>query len=129
MYSNQSINCLSKEKTVVIKQTKYPKVFIDYLQTTDDVYENLEDYNAAKKRKVLIVFHDVIEVIEANTKFTDLFLKGRKLNISLNLISESSQKGPLLVCREYRYEFIVLHRAHLRLLVSIQRYFSVLIKL
>ena len=35
----------------------------------------------------------------------------------------------LLVCREYLHVFIVLHRAHSRLLVSIQRYFDVVIKI
>ena len=33
-----------------------PKIFIDYSQTIDDVYENLEDYNPTKKWTVLIVF-------------------------------------------------------------------------
>ena len=33
-----------------------PEAIIDYSQTTDDVYENLEDYNPTNKRRVLIVF-------------------------------------------------------------------------
>ena len=41
-------------KKIGIKNLKNPKVFIDYLQTIDDVYESLEDYNATKKRRVLI---------------------------------------------------------------------------
>ena len=41
---------------VRIKQTKNPKAFIDYSQTIDDVYDNFEDHNPTKKRKVLIVF-------------------------------------------------------------------------
>ena len=32
-----------------------PKAFVDYSQIIDNVYENLEDYNPAKKRRVLIV--------------------------------------------------------------------------
>ena len=40
--------------------------FIDYLQTIDDVYENLEDYNSMKKRKMLIVFDDMIADIKSN---------------------------------------------------------------
>ena len=32
-----------------IIELKYPKVFIDYLQTIDDVYQNLEDYNQTKQ--------------------------------------------------------------------------------
>ena len=39
---------------------KNPKVFIDYSQKIDHVYENLEDYNQTKKRRVLIVVDDLI---------------------------------------------------------------------
>ena len=41
-------------KKIGIKNLKNPIAFIDYLQTIDDVYESLEDYNATKKRRVLI---------------------------------------------------------------------------
>ena len=72
-----------KEK-VRIENLKSPKALIDYLKTFDDVYENLEDYNPAKKRRVLIVFDDITDM-EKNKKLTpkvtDLFLRGRKLNI------------------------------------------------
>ena len=64
-----------------------PKPFIDYSQTTDDVYEDLEDYNPTKKRKMLLVFDDMIVDMEANKKLspivTELLLRERKLNISL----------------------------------------------
>ena len=43
-------------KKVGIKQEKNPKAFIDYSQTIDDAYENVEDYNPTENRKVLIVF-------------------------------------------------------------------------
>ena len=66
---------------------------VDYLQTIDDVYENLEDYNPTKKRIVLIVFNDMIASMESNKKLspidTELFLRGRKLNISLVFISQA----------------------------------------
>ena len=54
-----------KEK-VEIKNLENTKAFIDYSETIDDVYENLEDYNPAKKRRVLIVFEDLITDLEAN---------------------------------------------------------------
>ena len=54
-------------------------------------YENLEDFNLPKKRKVLIVFDDRIADIDANKKFgpivIELFLTGRKT--SLVFISKS----------------------------------------
>ena len=80
------------KKEVGIKTPKNPKPFPDYKQTIDDVYENFEDYNPIKKRRVLIVFDDMISDTNSNTKLslivTELFLK-RKLNISLVFISQS----------------------------------------
>ena len=68
---------------------KYPKAFINYSQTIDDVYENLENCNPTKKRRVLIAFDDMIADMESTKKISpivsELFLRGRKLNISLFL--------------------------------------------
>ena len=52
-----------KEKVGIKNQN--PKSWPDYSQTSD-VYENLEDYNPAKKRRVLIVFDNVIADMESN---------------------------------------------------------------
>ena len=46
---------ISKRERVKIKGLKNQEAFIDYSQTIGDAYENLEDYNSTKKRKVLIV--------------------------------------------------------------------------
>ena len=63
---------------VGIKELKNSKTFINYLQIIDDVYENLEDCNLKKKRKVLIVFDIMIAGVEANKTLslivTKLFL-------------------------------------------------------
>ena len=89
------INGREKVRTEILKN---PKVFIDYLRAIDDVYENLEDYNPTEKRRVLIVFNDMIADMKSNKKLspivTDLFLRGRKLNISLVFISQSYFKVP-----------------------------------
>ena len=57
----------------------------------DDVYQNIDDYNPSKKRKVLIVFHGMIADIMSNKKFQvtikELFVSCRKLNISLVSLS------------------------------------------
>ena len=53
---------------VLIENLKNPKVFVDNSQTVNDVYENLEDHNPTKKKRVLIVFDDMIADIESNTK-------------------------------------------------------------
>ena len=70
-----------------------PKIFIDYSQTIDNVYENLEDYNPTKKWTVLIVFDDMKADMKSNKKLSpivaELFLRERKLSISLVFISQS----------------------------------------
>ena len=76
----------NRREKVGIEKLKIAYAFIDYLQTIDDVYENLEDYNRKKKRKVLIVFDDMTGDMESNKKssiVTELFLRGRKLDSSL----------------------------------------------
>ena len=73
------------------KNFKNPKAFIDYSQTIDDVYENLKDYNPTKKRKIPIVFDNMIVDMEANKislLVTELLLRGRKLNNSPLFISQ-----------------------------------------
>ena len=43
-----------------------PKAFIEYLNYMQDVYKNIEEYNPGKKRKVLIVFDDMIADMYGN---------------------------------------------------------------
>ena len=59
---------INEREKVWINEFKNSKAFIVYLQTIDNVYENLEDYNTTKKRKVLIVFDDMIADMEAMKK-------------------------------------------------------------
>ena len=59
---------INGRENVGIKILKNPKAFIDYSQTIDDVYENLEDYNLKKKKKMLIVFDDMIADMKSNKK-------------------------------------------------------------
>ena len=61
------------------------KAFIEYSNDMDDVYKNIEEYNSNKKRKILIVFDDMIADMVCNKKLnpivTQLVIRGRKLNI------------------------------------------------
>ena len=70
-----------------MKIKKKAKEFIDYSRKVDNVYENLEDYKQAKKRRVLIVFNDMIEDMESNKELgpvvTELFLREKKIKFSL----------------------------------------------
>ena len=59
----------------------------------DDVYENINDYNPIRKRKKLIVFDNIIADIMNNKNFQaiikELFIRCRKLNISIAFITQS----------------------------------------
>ena len=59
----------------------------------DDVYWNIDDYNLSRKRKILIVFDDMISDVMSNKKFqtiiNELFIRCRKLNTSLVFITQS----------------------------------------
>ena len=59
----------------------------------DYVYQIIDDYNPSRKRKVLIVFDDMIADIMTNKKIQtiikELFIRCRKLNISLVFIIQS----------------------------------------
>ena len=78
---------INGREKVEIKEFKNPKAFVDYSQKIDDAYASLEDYHPTKKRRVLIMFDDMIAEMKSNKKLspivTELFLKERKLNISL----------------------------------------------
>ena len=72
---------------------------MEYSNDMQDVYKNIEDYNPVKKCKILIVFDDMIaDMISNNNKLnsivTDLFIRGRKLNISVVFITQSYFKVP-----------------------------------
>ena len=53
----------------------------------------MEEYNTNKKRKILIVFDEVIADMLGNKKLnpivTELFIRRRKLNISLAFITQT----------------------------------------
>ena len=70
-----------------------PNAFIECSNRMDDVYQNIDDYNPSRKRKILIVFDDMIADIMSSKKFQaiikELFIRCRKLNISLVFITQS----------------------------------------
>ena len=84
---------IKKREDAGIKHLNNPNAFIECSNTMDDVYENIHDYNSSRKRKILIVFDDMIADIMTNKKFQaiikELFIRCRKLNISLIFITKS----------------------------------------
>ena len=57
----------------------------------NDIYKNIERYNSKKNRKILTVFDDMIVDMVSNKKrksiVTELFIRGRKLNIPFVFIA------------------------------------------
>ena len=75
-----------------------PRAYIEYSNDMHDVYKNINYYNPDKENKILIVFDDMIADMINNKKLnsivTELFIRGRKLNISLAFITQSYFKFP-----------------------------------
>ena len=84
---------IKKHKDAGIKHLNDPNAFIECSNAMDYGYENIHDYNPRGKRKILIVFDDMIADIMTNKKFQtifkELFISCRNLNISLVFITQS----------------------------------------
>ena len=76
-----------------IKHVNDGNAFIECSNTMDDVYDSINDYNPNRRRKILIVFDDMIADIMTNKEFqaitNELFIRCRKINISLVFITQS----------------------------------------
>ena len=76
-----------------------------------DVYKSIEKYNPNKKRKVLIIFDDIIADMINNKKLssivTGLLIRGRKLNISIIFITQSYFRAPKYVKLNSAHFFIM----------------------
>ena len=84
---------IENRENVGVKHFNNPNAFIECSNTIDDVYKNTEHYNPSRKRKILIVFDDMIADIMTSKKFQaiikQLFIRCRKVNISLVFITQS----------------------------------------
>ena len=102
---------INKREKVGLDHFDDPKAFIEYSNDMQDVHKNIDDYNPRKKRKVLIVFDDMIADIINNKKLdsivTELFIRGRKLNISIASITQSYFKVPKDVRLNSTHYFIM----------------------
>ena len=77
----------------------------------DNVYKNIEEYDLNKKREILIVFDDMIADMISNKKpnptATELFIRGRKLNMSLVFITQSYFAVPKYITPNSMHYFIM----------------------
>ena len=89
---------LKKREKVGLNHFNDLKAFMEYSNDMQDVYKNIENYNPGKKCKILIVFDDMVADMinnkNLNPVVTELFVRGRKLNISIVLITQSYFKVP-----------------------------------
>ena len=78
---------INKRERTDLKYFNDLQAFIEYSNHMDDIYKNNEDYNLNKKRKILILFDDMIADMLSNKilnpAVTELSFRGKKLNISL----------------------------------------------
>ena len=99
---------INKREKVGLDHFDDPKAFIEYSNDMQDVYKNIEDYNPGKKRKLFINFDGMIADMINNKKLnpiaTELFIRGRKLNISIAFITQSYFKVP----KDVRLKFYTL---------------------
>ena len=102
---------INKRESTGLKHFNDPKAFIEYSNDMQDVYKNIDEYNPDKENKILIVFDDMIADMINNKKLnsivTELFIRGRKLNISLVFIIQSYFKVPKDVRLNSTHIFIV----------------------
>ena len=84
---------IKKREQAGIKNLRDRNAFIEYSNNMDDIYEDINDYNKKRKRKVLTAFDDMISHVMSNKKaqkvLKELFIRCRKLNISLCFLTQS----------------------------------------
>ena len=89
---------INNRKNAGIKHFNITTAFIEYLNDMNDVFTNIDNYNKQRKRKVLIIFDDMIADIMSSKNFEaiikELFIRCRKLNISIVFITQSYFRTP-----------------------------------
>ena len=84
---------INKREQAGIKNVNNPHAFIEYSNDMNDILEDINNCNKKKDKKVLIIFDDVIADIMRSEKFKaivkELFIRCRKLNISIVFITQS----------------------------------------
>ena len=89
---------INNRKNAGIKHFNNPTAFIEYSNDMDHVFTNIDNYNKQRKRKVLIIFDDMIADIMSSKNFKaiikELFIRCRKLNISIAFITQSYFRTP-----------------------------------
>ena len=89
---------INKRESTGLKHFNDLKAFIEYSNDMQGVHKNIAEYSLGKKCKILIAFGDMITDMINNKKIisvaSELFIRGRKLNISIVFITQSYFKVP-----------------------------------
>ena len=89
---------IRKRENTGIKYLNDSNAFIGCSNTMKDVYEYIDQSNPSRKRKILIALDDIIADIMSNKKFQtiikELFIRCRKVNISLVFMTQSYVSVP-----------------------------------
>ena len=89
---------INKREQAGLKNLNDPKTFIKYSNDMDDVFDNTNNYNKNRDKKVSIFFDNMIADIMRSEKFKaiviELFIRCRKLNISIVFITQSYFRTP-----------------------------------
>ena len=104
-YESKYQYLINQREVVGISHFNNPKAFIEYSNDMHDVYKNIEDCNPDKENKILIVFYDMnadmIHNKKLNSIVTELFIRCRKLNISLVFITQPYFKEVWLITSHF----------------------------
>ena len=89
---------INKREQAGIKNLNDPHAFIEYSNDMNDVLEDINNYNKNRDKEVLIIFDDMIADIMRSEQFKaivkELFIRCRKLNISIVFITQSYFRTP-----------------------------------
>ena len=118
---------INKIENTGLRYFSDPKAFTEYSNDMDDIFQNIEEYKPNKKRKILVVFDDMVADMVSNKKLnpivTKLLIRGRKLNISLAFMTQSCFAVPKNVRLNSTYDFAMkitnkreLHKLRLMIL-------------
>ena len=89
---------INKREQSGTKNLNDPKAFIEYSDDMNDVLDDINNYNKNRNKKVSIIFDDMIADIMRSETFKaiikELFIRCRKLNISIVVTTQSYFRAP-----------------------------------
>ena len=109
-YEDKYQYLINKRERVGINHLNDPKAFIEYSNNMHNVYKNIDNYNPDKENEILVFDDMIVDMVnnkKLNSIVTELFIRCRKLNISLVFISQSYFKVHKDVRNNNTHSFIM----------------------